>query len=443
MAIKTYQAFTPPSPYEMERRKAEQQRRYAELLQEQAMAEDEPFTYQGFRAMPSPAAALGKLLKIYGSKKAGEKAEEAEQRAREADIEGAERLRRELAPETRIAAPTGAEIAGTMGTPQINEEGQLSYGPSVQAPLRTEMVGPTAKERQNIFANYAVSGTPTAQRLAQVLASQEPQTKTMEFGGRLLNISDGTATPVMMGGAEIAEPTKPRTRISSDDLGDRVRVYFSDGTYEDVSKRTAPGSGGSEPLHIVDVNGVPTYVSRSQAAGKKAFVAKPAGGLTGEDKVDRRKHRETRIQLQNAYDSIGEFAKELQNTPKEASLYGEAAGRLSSKYKLALGAVRVLQNTGVLNPGELPFIEDTLRNPQSLTQLFNPASRETIAGQVNSIADLLEKQSATNDELFEYDITPLKGRDWRASSIPAKAKAAGLTQADWDAATEEERAAWR
>jgi hypothetical protein len=209
MAIKTYQAFTPPSPYEMERRKAEQQRRYAELLQEQAMAEDEPFTYQGFRAMPSPAAALGKLLKAYGAKKASEKADEAEQRAREADIEGAERLRRELAPEARIAAPTGAEIAGTMGMPQINEEGQLSYGPSVQAPLRTEMVGPTAAERRNIFANYAVTGTPTAQRLAQVLAGQEPQTQTMEFGDQLLNVTDGQATPVMMGGKPVTASPKP------------------------------------------------------------------------------------------------------------------------------------------------------------------------------------------------------------------------------------------
>jgi len=85
MAIKTYQAFTPPSPYEIERRKAEQQRRYAELLQEQAMAEDEPYTYQGIRAMPSPAAALGKLLKAYGAKKASEKADEAE--ARKAGME--------------------------------------------------------------------------------------------------------------------------------------------------------------------------------------------------------------------------------------------------------------------------------------------------------------------------------------------------------------------
>jgi len=83
--LKTYANFTPPSPYEMERRKAEQMRRYAELLQEQAMAEDEPFTYQGIRAMPSPAAALGKLLKAYGAKKASEKADEAE--ARKAGME--------------------------------------------------------------------------------------------------------------------------------------------------------------------------------------------------------------------------------------------------------------------------------------------------------------------------------------------------------------------
>ena len=63
MAIKQYQAFREPSPYDRERQKAEQLRRYAELLQQQALApEDEPYTFQGIRAMPSPAAALGKML---------------------------------------------------------------------------------------------------------------------------------------------------------------------------------------------------------------------------------------------------------------------------------------------------------------------------------------------------------------------------------------------
>jgi len=55
------------------------------LLEQQAMEPEGEFTYQGIRAMPSPAAALGKLLKAYGAKKASEKADEAE--ARKAGME--------------------------------------------------------------------------------------------------------------------------------------------------------------------------------------------------------------------------------------------------------------------------------------------------------------------------------------------------------------------
>lgn len=208
--MQTYKAFREPTPYEVEKQRAERQRRYAELLQQQAMApEEEPYTFQGFRAMPSPANALSRVLQAYTAKKVGEKAEQAEARAREADIAGAEALRRELAPQARIAAPANAEIAASVGMPQIGEEGQVSYTPAVQAPMRTEMVGPTAAERKNIFANYAVTGTPTAQRLAQVLAGQEPQSQVMEVGDQLLNISDGMATPVMMGGKPVTASPKP------------------------------------------------------------------------------------------------------------------------------------------------------------------------------------------------------------------------------------------
>lgn len=92
MAIKSYEAFKPPSPYEQERRRAEQQRRYAELLQQQALAEEEPFTYQGIRAMPSPLTALTKMLQAYGSKKALEKAEEAEQKVKGLEEQAASQI---------------------------------------------------------------------------------------------------------------------------------------------------------------------------------------------------------------------------------------------------------------------------------------------------------------------------------------------------------------
>ena len=246
MAIKSYEAFKPPSPYEQERRRAEQQRRYAELLQQQALAEEEPFTYQGIRAMPSPLTALTKMLQAYGSKKALEKAEEAEQKAAEADIAGAERLRQELAPQARVAAPTNTEIAASVGMPQVGAEGDVTYGAPQQAPMRTEMVGPTAKERQNIFANYAATGTPTAQRLAQVMAAQEPKTQTMEFGDQLLNISDGMATPVMMGGKPVIA-AKPAESIigkpSPSDFTPASLAKFSQtGNFSDLDpvERPAP-----------------------------------------------------------------------------------------------------------------------------------------------------------------------------------------------------------
>ena len=92
MAIKTYEAFKAPSPYEQERLRAERQRRYAELLEQQAMEPEGEFTYQGIRAMPSPAAALGKLLSAYQGKKAREKAEEAEARKTGMEEQAAEQI---------------------------------------------------------------------------------------------------------------------------------------------------------------------------------------------------------------------------------------------------------------------------------------------------------------------------------------------------------------
>jgi hypothetical protein len=195
MAIKQYAAFTPPSPYEQERRKAEQMRRYAELLQEQAAAEDEPFTYQGFRAMPSPAAALGKLLKAYGSKKAGEKAEEAEQKAREADLQGFETLRRELGPQQQVMEPDMFADPMQMG--------------SKYTPPQMQTVMPTEKEREDRLMTAMASGSPTAQRYAQLMLAREPKTQTMEFGDQLLNVTDGVATPVTMGGKPVTASPKP------------------------------------------------------------------------------------------------------------------------------------------------------------------------------------------------------------------------------------------
>jgi len=134
----------------------------------------------------------------------------------------------------------------------------------------------------------------------------------------------------------------------------------------------------------------------------------------------------------------------LETTPKEESITGEKAGALSTKYKLALSAVRVLQNTGVINSGEIPFLEDALRDPQNISQFLNPNSRATITGQINALADFLESKNENNDRLFGYDVAPLRGSEIRkAKRVPAAAAAAGITQQEWDNSTDEEKKPWR
>ena len=171
--VKTFRA---PTAYEEEMLKAQRQRQLAEMLQQQAFApEAEPYTFQGFRAQPSAANAIARVLSAYTAKKVGEKAETAERAAREADIAGAEQVMRGLAPQARVAAPTAAEIAESVGMPQISKEGTVSYGPTVQPQMRTEMVGPTAQERRDLLTQTMVRGTPMAQRYAQLMLSREPQ----------------------------------------------------------------------------------------------------------------------------------------------------------------------------------------------------------------------------------------------------------------------------
>ncbi len=103
---KTNPVFRAPTAYEEEMLRAQRQQQLAEVLRQQAfMQEPESPTYQGFRAMPSPTNALARILSAYTSKKIGEKAEEAERKAREADVAEFEALRRDLGPQTQVIGP--------------------------------------------------------------------------------------------------------------------------------------------------------------------------------------------------------------------------------------------------------------------------------------------------------------------------------------------------
>jgi hypothetical protein len=197
--VKTFRA---PTAYEEEMLKAQRQRQLAEMLQQQAFApEAEPYTFQGFRAQPSAANAIARVLSAYTAKKIGEKAETAERAAREADIAGAEEVLRGLAPQTRSV--TGGAL------PEVDVTGVASaYQPEMAQQPMMETVMPTAQQRRDLLTQTMVRGTPMARQLAQFLAAQEPKTTTTEFGNQLLNVTGDVATPVTMGGKPVTSTPK-------------------------------------------------------------------------------------------------------------------------------------------------------------------------------------------------------------------------------------------
>lgn len=263
MAIKTYQAFTPPSPYEMERRKAEQQRRYAELLQEQAMAEDEPYTYQGIRAMPSPAAALGKLLKAYGAKKASEKAEEAEARKAGMEQQASQQIMGRLFG--------GAPMSQADTTP--DESGLAEV--AVQSQYRQD---PTDAMR---FASTpqgaaAVKGNPM---LAKALE------QSMQGPG-----GEEYYAPVVGEGGKYVQFGKRGNVLRSDVAGPQT-------TKAEKDERIVP---------IMGADGKPKYVRESQAVGQSPFTPRTLAQETAEAAATQA-NAQREIDTQSALDNIGEL----------------------------------------------------------------------------------------------------------------------------------------
>ena len=315
------------------------------------------------------------------------------------------------------------------------------------------------EQRRNLaLEGMLTSENPLVQKVAgAIYPTLQPEKAKLQLG----NIDPAKFTPASIAAAlksgdvgDLVTISKPVDRIGKPSPGDFTRAslarFNETGNYNDLVEKPKPVSGGGadrgQLYKVTGPDGKIKYVTRDEAIGMSpapTSTGQKTGGPTGDSSVDRRQYRTSKRELQNSYTAVNDFLQALKTTPKEESLVGEKAGALSTKYKLALSAVRVLQNTGVINVGELPFLEDALRDPQKISQLFNPGSRETITGQINALADLLEAQSTTLDESYGYDVAPLRGSETRrANRVPAAAAAAGITQEEWDNSTAEERKPW-
>lgn len=274
MAIKTYEAFKAPSPYEQERLKAERMRRYAELLEQQAMEPEGEFTYQGIRAMPSPAAALGKLLSAYQSKKAREKAEEAEARKTGMEEQAAEQIMGRLmgskaapVPIPDAAQQIAAEEQAQREAGDIQEmtrQSQYRYDPegAMQRAMTPQGVGAVRGNPMLAAALQRSMEAPAAEEFYAPIATDKG---LVQFGKRGNERVTGYKAPE--GAPEAVTPTT----IIKD--GRRVVVDARTGREIGAAPESSPlvVNYGS-PVAGVDEQGNPVFFQPSRTGGPPSMI---------------------------------------------------------------------------------------------------------------------------------------------------------------------------
>jgi hypothetical protein len=238
MAIKSYSAFREPSPYEQESRRAEQQRRLAEMLQQQSMAEEDPYTFQGIRAMPSPAAALAKMLSAYGAKKATKAAEEAESKAKGMEEQTASQIAGRLMGGAPLSSAN--TVPDASGLAEVAVESQYRVAPEDAARLSMTPVGAAATR-----------GNPM---LAAMLARSMEKPEKSEFGttpqyddqGRAFVVNKAGDVRYLEGVKAPKEAPKPVVLSKEVDLGNVVELHYSDGSVKVRPKGLAPSAASAK-----------------------------------------------------------------------------------------------------------------------------------------------------------------------------------------------------
>lgn len=240
--VRYVSTFRAPTEYELEIERARRQKALAE-----ALAQQEYQPIEGGVAPIPRAAPLVKALQGYLTARAGRQAEEAASRAGQLEEEYARRMAGRI--EGGYVPPSKEEAARVFNEGQRTPEQIMAATP---AETTLQEIMPTARyvkapEQALAMASTGLGAAALKDRpvMAARLAKMLEEPKTAEFGTNVQYDDQGKAYVVNKAGEvkylpNIVETKKPVTRTASDDLGDRIRTYFSDGSFKDTPKGLAP-----------------------------------------------------------------------------------------------------------------------------------------------------------------------------------------------------------
>lgn len=427
-------------PYAQQNAEIERQRRLAELLQQQAY---QPMETQivGGRAIPiSPWQTAAKLMQAglgaYMQSKSDKAAAKLDEEQRKEAKEQIENYFKGFGPQkVTTQTPVMEQDFGQAATPEDYQN--MMNDPSLGlAPKRRDVSQAATPEDMQDIVNQpyemkdVTSYTPgmsRTQALAKLLEMKTGGNKylsdaTSVLAGALpkevdtselfnkLDLSKLTPESAELVAAT-GDPTKARF------IEDKITPYQKAELAmreQDNKVRAAEAevqnARSEAQLKIAQANLNLAIQGREQQKAEFAINYPGASAQGGQaagrplDKVSYNAFKEQDAKIDEASGNFTNFRSVLGSISPTQGIVGKQAGELATAFKAAQASIRLLQNTGVLNQGELPFLEETLANPQGFMAIANPTTRAKLEGQLNELDKLVKRKKAALYKQYEQPL---------------------------------------
>lgn len=454
-------------PYAQQNAEIERQRRLAELLQQQAY---QPMETQivGGRAIPiSPWQTAAKLMQAgLGAYMQG-KSEKSEAELKKQAREEAKKYFTDLATYAQKGEKTGetpitTEISGygaTQPLPVLNvQDGKFSqamkdvYTPATKAGMLARMMEGMSSENPDV-AKYAstfgtalmpkeVSATDLFNKLdlskltpesAEIVAATGDPTKA-RFKPEEMSAYQKAELDWKEKDAEVRrlEAARDNARSDAQLANSQAQLNLAIQARDQSRKEfeyNYPNLAGQYTPASVSAGQPPSGMTAPQPAGQQPVqqvtqpVSKP---LSRQDQMAYNAKVEP---LNDAAIKLANYRQALNEVSRSGSIAGAGAGQLKTAYSNALAAVRVLQNTGVYNPGEAFLLDKALRDASTISSIVDPTSRDQIIAQLEEQFKNLDAKKGVIDTQFQQAPTPLTvgvGKSKVGETAAQRAKRLGL-----------------
>jgi hypothetical protein len=444
-------------PYANQQAEIERQRKFAQLLQQQGTEPLESQQVSGIVVPTSPWLGLAKMLQAgLGGYMEG-KASDREAALKKSGQEEAQKYFGNLADyaqgkEVSGQAPVTKEISGYGATgplPVLNvKDGQFSqamqdtYETPTKAGMLARMMQGITSENPDIAKYAGTVGTalmPTETKATDLFNKLDLDKLTPESRQKVLQTGN-------MAFAEFEKPTMTPYQITELNMRESENKVRAAEAARDNARSDAQ-------LAVANANLKLAIDSRDRQAKQFAYdypnlatdyapapagtavppsgtPAQPTGQPTSKplSRQDQMTYNAKVEPLNDAAIKLDNYKQALNEVSRMGSIAGAGAGRIKAAYGDALAAVRILQNTGVYNPGEAFLLDKVLRDASTLTSIVDPTSRDQILAQLEEQFKNLNSKKSVIDQQFQQTPTPLVNIGGKSSGETAaqRAKRLGL-----------------